>query len=128
MSVTTRALSDLERQRLAHQERAAAIACDPVGAHGDRFPEWDRETIEQETRNVRFDLSFGNSTSIRQQAEMLKGLLDDVIAKTREHHLGEIKQRMEARRIADYGRRQLARFNGKTPHGDTYKRSAKLRG
>lgn len=119
---TIDALVDLARQRAAHDERAAVVSKDPLGEKADRFNVWKGEALEQETRNVRLDLSFGDPISIRDQAEMIIGIMNDVIAKTREHHLGEINQRIEARRVADYGRRQLARFNGKTPHGDTYRK------
>lgn len=119
--VITDALTDLERQRVAHEQRAAVVARDPLAEHADRYSIWSGEALEQETRNVRLDLSFNDPISIRNQAKMVIGIMNDVIAKTREHHLGKINQRIEARRVADYGRRQLARFNGKTPHGDTYK-------
>lgn len=127
-NVTVDALTDLERQRIAHEERAAQVARDPLGEHADRFPEFDDEHIRQETRNVRLDIAFEDRdpVNIRQQAEMAIGFLRDVIDKTKESHLGQIKIRIEARRIADAGRRQLARFNGKTPHGDTYRRRRNL--
>lgn len=104
------------------EERAAQISRDPLGEHADRFSTFFPEEIEQETRNVRIDLTFGSPIDIRRQAQMVIGFMQDAIAKTKEHHLGEIKQRIEARRIIDAGRRQLARFNGKQPHGDTYKK------
>lgn len=123
-SVAVDALTDLARQRLAHEERAAQVARGPLGEHADRFPEFDREHIRQETRSVRLDISFEDRDpiNIRQQAEMVIGFMQDVIDKTRESPLGQIKIRMQARAIADAGRRQLARFNGKTPHGDTSKK------
>lgn len=117
--VITDALTDLERQRVAHEQRAAVIAKDPQAEHADRYSIWSGEALEQETRNVRLDMTFGDPISIREQAEIIISIMQDVIAKTRERHLGKINQRIEARRIADYGRRHLARFNGKTPHGDT---------
>jgi hypothetical protein len=126
-AATVDALTDLERQRIAHEERAAQVSRDPLGEHADRFPQFEREHIEQETRNVRLDLAFldRDPINIRQQAAMVIGFMNDVIAKTKESHLGQIVIRMEARRIADAGRRQLARFNGKQPHGDTYRRKTR---
>lgn len=93
-----------------------------MGEHADRFHVFQQEALEAETRTVRLDMSFKDIMDIRRQAEMIKGFLDDIIAKTHDHHEGEINQRMRARQIADACRRQLARFNGKTPHGDTAKK------
>ena len=121
-AVTLDALSDLERQRIAHEERAGQISKDPRGQHADRYSIWSGEALEQETRNVRLDMAFGDPTSIREQAELLISILQDIIAKTKEPHLGEIKQRIEARRIADFGRRHLTRLNGKMPSGTHSKR------
>jgi hypothetical protein len=121
-AVTLTALSDLERQRIAFEERARQVSRDPLGERADRFSPWHGETLAMETRNVRIDMSFGDVMAIRQQAEMIKGFMDDVIAVTSEPHLGDIKQRMQARQAADAGRRQLARFNGKKPRGDTSNR------
>lgn len=121
-NTTIDALTDFDRQREAHAARAALVSKDPLGERADRYSTWHGEALEQETRNVRLDMTFGDPISIRDQAEMIIGFMQDVIAKTKQHHLGEIKQRMEARQIADSGRRHLARFNGKTPHGDTYRK------
>lgn len=122
------ALTDLERQRLAHEKRAAQVSRDPLGERADRFSMNSPEMIEMETRNVRLDMTFTDLIKIRDQALMVKEIMDDIIAKSRERHLGTIKQRMQCRQIADAGRRHLARFNGKTPHGDTYKRKEQVRG
>lgn len=93
------------------------------GDDADRFTLYTPEQIEDETRNVRLDISFGDVIKIRDQAEMIMAALRLIIGKTREHDIGSIRQRIEARREADSLRRVLARFNGKTPHGD-WKRKA----
>lgn len=93
------------------------------GDDADRFTLYTPEQIEDETRNVRLDLSFGNVMKIRDQAEMIMAALRLVIEKTRDHDIGSIRQRIEARREADSLRRVLARFNGKTPHGDYKKKT-----
>lgn len=93
------------------------------GDDADRFSLYAPEQIEDETRNVRLDLSFGDVLKIRDQAEMIMAALRLIIGKTREHDIGSIRQRIEARREADSLRRVLARFNGKTPHGDSKKKS-----
>ncbi len=116
-TVITDALTDLERQRVAHEQRAAVVAKDPQAEHADRYSIWSGEALEQETRNVRLDMAFGDPISIRDQAELLISIMRDIITKTKEPHLGEIKQRIEARRIADFGRRHLTRLNGKMPSG-----------
>lgn len=92
-----------------------------MGERADRFALYREEDLERETRTVRLDMSFKDIIDVRRQAEMIIEAMQEVIAKTHDHHEGEKKQRMHARQIADYTRRQLARFNGKTPHGDTYK-------
>lgn len=92
------------------------------GEDADRFTLWTPEQIADETRTVRLDISFGDVVKIRDQAEMIMAALRLIIGKTREHDIGSIRQRIEARREADSLRRVLARFNGKVPHGDSAKR------
>lgn len=92
------------------------------GDAADRFSLYTKEQAEQETRTVRLDITFGDVIKIRDQAEMIMAALRLIIEKTREHDIGSIRQRIEARREADSLRRVLARFNGKTPHGDTAKK------
>lgn len=92
------------------------------GDAADRFTLYTPEQIDDETRNVRLDISFGDVLKIRDQAEMIMAALRLIIGKTREHDIGSIRQRIEARREADSLRRVLARFNGKTPHGDSAKK------
>lgn len=92
------------------------------GEAADRFSLYTPEQVEQETRTVRLDISFGDVIKVRDQAEMIIAAMRMVIEKTREHPLGSIRQRIEARREADSLRRVLARFNGKQPHGDTFKK------
>lgn len=93
-----------------------------TGEAADRFTLYTPDQIDQETRNVRLDISFGDALKIRDQAEMIIAALRVVIEITRKHDVGSIRQRIETRREADSLRRVLARFNGKQPHGDTYKK------
>lgn len=88
----------------------------------DRFSHYTPEQIEEETRNVRLDLSFGDPLAIRDQCEMIIEALKIVIARSKERHLGSTTQRIEAHREADSLRRALARFNGKTPRRNTFQR------
>ncbi len=92
------------------------------GEAADRFTLYTPEQVDQETRNVRLDISFGDALKIRDQAEMIIAALRVVIEITRKHDVGSIRQRIETRREADSLRRVLARFNGKQPHGDTYRK------
>lgn len=99
------------------------VAAQPhKGDDADRFSLYAPDQIEAETRTVRLDISFGDVIKIRDQAEMIMAALRLIIGKTREHDIGSIRQRIEARREADSLRRVLARFNGKTPHGDSAKK------
>lgn len=92
------------------------------GDDADRFTLYAPQQVADETRTVRLDISFGDVIKIRDQAEMIMAALRLIIGKTREHDIGSIRQRIEARREADSLRRVLARFNGKTPHGDATKK------
>lgn len=95
---------------------------DPTGEHADRFPLYTPEQIEQETRTVRLDVSFEDVVKIRDQCEMIMEGLRIIMEKTREHKLGSIRQRIDARREAASLGRALTRFNGKTPYGDSRKK------
>lgn len=90
------------------------------GAEADLYSLYTPKQIEDETKTVRLDITFGDVVKVRDQAEMIIACMREIIAKTREHRLGSIKQRIEARREADSLRRVMARFNGKCPHGDRY--------
>jgi len=99
------------------------VASQPhTGEAADRFTLWTPEQIEAETRTVRLDISFREALKVRDQAEMIIAAMRLIIEKTREHDIGSIRQRIEARREADSLRRVLARFNGKVPHGDSAKK------
>lgn len=93
---------------------------DPAGEHADRYSLFTPQQIEDETRTVRIDMSFGDPLKIRDQAEMILACMQEIIRKTREHRLGSTRQRIDARREADSLRKTMARFNGKCPHGDRY--------
>lgn len=95
-------------------------ADDPTGERVDRYSLFTPDQIEDETKNVRLDISFGDVAKVRDQAEMIIACMHEIIKKTREHKIGSIRQRIEARAEADSLRRVMARFNGKCPHGDRY--------
>lgn len=88
----------------------------------DRFSHYTQEQIDEETRNVRLDISFGDPLSIRDQCQMIIEGLQIIIARSKERSLGSTTQRIEAHREADSLRRALARFNGKKPRRNTLKR------
>lgn len=78
--------------------------------------------LEQETRTVRLDISFGDVIKIRDQFELVMSAARIIMEKTRHHDLGSERQRVECRREAASLGRALARMNGKTPYGDTPKK------
>jgi hypothetical protein len=97
----------------------AAQGDDTVGTRQDRFPLHTPEQIEQETRTVRLDITFEDVVKIRDQCEMIMEGCRIIMEKTREHKLGSTRQRIGARQEAASLGRALARFNGKTPYGDS---------
>lgn len=88
----------------------------------ERFSLFTPEQVEQETRTVRLDVSFGDVIKIRDQMEMIMEACRIIIEKTRQHDIGPVRQRVDARREAASLGRALTRFNGRTPYGDTRKK------
>lgn len=122
--VTLDALADLDRQRQAHARRANEINRDPMAETVERYSLLSAESIELETRAVRFDMTFNEPASIRGQAELIIGIMQDIVATLSDARTGSVKQRLRSRQVADAGRRHLVRYNGKTPRGDTKRRIA----
>jgi hypothetical protein len=100
----------------------AAKGDDALGSRQDRFPLHTPEQIEQETRTVRLDITFEDVVKIRDQIEMIMEGCRIIMEKTREHKIGSTRQRIGARQEAASLGRALARFNGKTPYGDSRKK------
>lgn len=88
------------------------------GDAADRFTLYTPDQIEAETRDVRLTITFGDVIKVRDQAEMIIAGMRAIIEKTRQHDLGSIRQRVEARGEAASVGRALTRFNGRTPYGD----------
>lgn len=120
--VTLDALADLDRQRQAHQLRASEVGRDPLAEPVERYSLLNAESIELETRTVRFDMTFTEPAAIRGQAEMIIGIMREIVATVDDARLGGVRQRLHSRQVADAGRRHLVRFNGRTPRGDGKKR------
>jgi hypothetical protein len=102
---------------------AEDLAASPhKGDDADRFSLYTAEQIEAETKDVKICLTFGGGAGaamkIRDQAEMVIAAMRAIIEKTRQHDIGSIRQRIEARNEAASLGRALSRFNGRTPHGD----------
>ncbi len=93
-----------------------------TGEEADRFSLYTPEQIEQETRSVRLDITFTDVIKIRDQAEMIMACMREIIARTRKHDIGSVRQRIEARQEAASAGRALSRFNGKTPYGESRKK------
>lgn len=92
------------------------------GDDADRFTLYTAEQVEQEARTVRLDIAFTDPIKIRDQFEMILAAARIIMEKTRQHDIGSIRQRIDARREAASLGRALARFNGKTPYGDSKKK------
>lgn len=91
-----------------------------VGPDADRFSLYRPDQIDIDTRTVRFDMTFKDVARFREQAEMIRACMDEIIRLSKSHDLGSIKQRIYARSEADSLRRTLARFNGKRPRTNTW--------
>ena len=90
------------------------------GEDADRFTLYRPDQIDIDTRTVRFDMTFRDVARFREQAEMIRSCMDEIIRLSKSHDLGSIKQRIYARSEADSLRRTLARFNGKKPRTNTW--------
>lgn len=95
------------------------------GDDADRFTLYTPEQIKAETKDVKLCITFGHEADdpgavikVRDQAEMIIAGMRAIIEKTRQHDLGSVRQRIEARREAASLGRALTRFNGRTPAGD----------
>lgn len=86
------------------------------------FSLFSPQQLEQETRTVRLDISFGDVIKIRDQCEMIMSACRIIMEKTRQHDIGPERQRVDCRREAASLGRALTRFNGRTPYGDTRKK------
>lgn len=88
------------------------------GDDADRFSLYTPSQIEAETRDVRLNITFDDVIKVRDQAEMIIAGMRAIIEKTRQHDIGSIRQRIEARAEAASVGRALTRFNGGTPYGE----------
>ena len=84
----------------------------------DRLSLYTRDQQAAETRDVKLTISFGDVIKVRDQAEMIIEAMRAVIAITRQHDLGSVRQRISARAEAASCGRALSRFNGRTPYGE----------
>lgn len=91
----------------------------------ERFPLYTPEQIEQETRTVRLDISFGDVVKIRDQAVMIIACMQELISASRRHSIGPVRQRIEARREAASLGSALSLLNGKRPFNFSKKRPPK---
>lgn len=113
------------RRRLARNKidltgppTAEEIAESPhKGEAADRFSLYTPEQIERETKDACPRLTFADVIKVRDQAEMVKACMEQVIKLTRQHDLGSIQQRIEARREVASLVERLTLFNGGTPYG-----------
>jgi len=92
------------------------------GDDADRFTLYTAQQVVAETKDVKLCITFGEGPGdvmkIREQADMVIAGMRAIIEKTRQHDIGSIRQRIEARAEAASLGRALSRFNGRTPHGE----------
>lgn len=123
-------MSDTEGESLArafgHWKRnrkgKERIDLDPK-VHHERPIEVDPRTlyqaeIERDTRAVRLDMSFKDIIKVRDQAELIKSVMEEIIDITRKKDLDDVSARRWARRQAAATSRTLTRFHGRVPRGD----------
>lgn len=92
------------------------------GEDADRFPLYTPAQIDEETRDVKLCISFGEVLRIRDQAEMVILAMKEIIELTRDHNLGSTKQRLQSHHTAKVLGRALTRLNGRTPYGEYRKK------
>lgn len=88
--------------------------------HHDRPVDVDPRTlydqeIERDTRTVRMDVSFADIIKVRDQAQVIREAMAEIIAIANRKDYDDITARRWARRQAAALARTLARMNGKTP-------------
>lgn len=92
------------------------------GDAADRLTLYNPKQIEEETRDVKLCITFGEPIRIRDQAEMVIDAMEEIIELTKKHDLGTINQRLQSHHVAKVLGRALTRFNGKTPYGEYRKK------
>lgn len=118
LTVTERAIIDLQRQREAIMARAKNF--DPTAfarevEKGDLHTTADR--LDYLTRPVRLELTFRDPIAVRQQIEVLMGYLTDALVITQDHGRGINRQRVDLRNKMENARDELVLMNGRKPSG-----------
>lgn len=95
------------------------VRLDP-NIHAERPVEVDPRTlydqeIEQDTRNVRLDMSFKDVIRTRDQAKLIREVMDEIIELTTRRELDDITARRWARKKVATIARTLSRLHGKVP-------------
>lgn len=116
LTVTERAIIDLEKQREAHMARARNYnpAGNGLGAEpGDTIMPPDY--VDALARPVRLEITFDDPIKTRQQIEALQAALVEALVVTQDHRRGINRQRMDLRNIIKTAAEVLVLMNGKTP-------------
>lgn len=92
------------------------------GEAADRFTLYRPDQIADLTRDVRLVVTFGDVIKVRDQMEQIIEAARKVIEVTRNHDIGSVRQRIEARQEAASLGRVLTRFNNRTPYGEKPKK------
>ncbi len=117
LTVTERAIIDLQRQREAHMARAKNLN----HAAGSKYEAGDLrltpDYVDALTRPVRIEIDFRDPIHVRQQLEVLAAAIVEAQVVTQQHETGINRQRIRLRGILKDAADYLTMLNGKTPAG-----------
>jgi hypothetical protein len=118
LTVTERAIIDLERQREAHMARAKNYnpATNGLGAEAGDL-KLTPDYVEALSRPVRIEMVFDDPMKVREQIEVLMGYLSDAKVVTQQHEIGINRQRLRLRGVIKEAADALTIINGRTPAG-----------
>jgi hypothetical protein len=117
LTVTERAIIDLEKQKEAFMARAKNYV------PGASINATTRDTILTEAAlealagPVRIEITFKDPIHTRQQLEALMAACTEALVVTQDHQRGIRRQRMDLRHIMKTAAETLVYMNGKTPTG-----------
>lgn len=116
LTVTERALIDLQRQREAITARAKNYR----GGAGAREPGDSLiapQMVGELCKTVRLELDFRDPVHVRLQLEAVMRVSTEALVLTQEHHVGIAHQRLRLRSMLKNLSDELTMLNGKTPAG-----------
>lgn len=119
LTVTERAVIDLERQREAMAKRAKNFDAEAAGrsAAGRMDSPLPEDYVDALAAPVRIEITFRDPIHTRRQIEALQAKLVEALVVTQDHGRGINRQRMDLRNIVKEAADILTYLNGKTPTG-----------